>query len=143
MQPIITAHVLVFNDKNQVLLVRHGASAGHITGVYGIPGGRLNPNEQLIDAAIRELHEETGLSVTKKDLHTFPDNQYSASIKRKDGTEELYRMYIYVTGKYSGSLMHSDETVPEWVAVKDVYSMKLLPNVAKAVVTGFDHTKKI
>jgi len=37
MQPILSAHILIFN-QDKVLLVKHEEGAGHINGVYGIPG---------------------------------------------------------------------------------------------------------
>lgn len=37
--------------------------------VYALPGGLVEPNEDLADAAARELHEETGISVSARQLH--------------------------------------------------------------------------
>ena len=51
MKPIPTAHVLLFQN-GKVLLVRHEEGAGHLTGTYGIPGGRQSQNETLKETAV-------------------------------------------------------------------------------------------
>ncbi|MCR9139112.1 MAG: NUDIX hydrolase [Alphaproteobacteria bacterium] len=45
--------------QDKFLLVRRaqGPSAGH----YAFPGGKVEPGERLVEAVLRELHEETGL----------------------------------------------------------------------------------
>ena len=54
------AHVVVFNDRGEVLLVRQGYDDQR----YGIPGGRVLPGEQPTAAAIRETQEEAGVTVS-------------------------------------------------------------------------------
>lgn len=44
-----------------VLMVRRGAVPGR--GSYALPGGFINQNEKLVDAAIRELREETNINI--------------------------------------------------------------------------------
>src|SRR5258706_5596518 len=129
--PIITAHVLVF-QKDKVLLVRHGVSAGHLTGVYGIPGGHLNGDETLKHAAIRVLHEETGLEVDEKDLQDFPSNKYTADIQRKDGSTKRYTMTVFTSMSFGGLLNKTSETTPEWIEFSKLDEYNLLPNVKEA-----------
>ncbi|MFA9429113.1 NUDIX domain-containing protein [Egicoccus sp. AB-alg2] len=46
-------------DGDRLLLVRH-ADGGR---QWGLPGGAVEPDEHPADAAVREVHEETGLHV--------------------------------------------------------------------------------
>ncbi len=132
MEAIVTAHILVFKDKS-VCLVKHGESAGHITGVYGIPGGRLEEHEDMLTAAMRELQEETGLSVRPEDVYPFARNEYTAEIQRKDGSMKTYTMTIFVAMDFSGELHTTEETTPEWIALEKLDDFQLLPNVKEAV----------
>ena len=53
-----TVSVLVFDDQDRVLLVRHVKGNDWTT-----PGGMIEPYETPADAAVREMWEETGLHV--------------------------------------------------------------------------------
>lgn len=53
-----TVSVLIFNDGNKALLVRHVEGNRWTT-----PGGMVEPGETPSDAAVREAWEETGLHV--------------------------------------------------------------------------------
>lgn len=56
----IGACIIVLSGDNKKLLLGK-RKGGYKAGLYGIPGGRLNLTEKLIDCATRELLEETGL----------------------------------------------------------------------------------
>ena len=129
---ILSGHVLII-ENNKVLLVKHGDKASHISDTYGIPGGRPEDNETLIQAASRELKEETGLIVSTKFLEPFLNNTYTADILRKNGLTNKFKMTIYITKQYQGTLRKSAETTPEWIAIDQLDNYNLLPNVSQAV----------
>lgn len=56
--------ILVVDEANRVLLVRQ-ARAGAMDKLWEIPAGTLNPGEEPLAAAKRELFEETGLQAEK------------------------------------------------------------------------------
>lgn len=129
---IKTAHVLVIKD-NKVLLVSHGEKADHLTGVYGIPGGRLQEGEQLMDAAVRELIEETGLDTAKENLISYPDNEYTADIQRKSGKIQKFTMTVFIADSTDGTIHDTEENSPEWIEIQHLDTYNLLPNVRLAI----------
>jgi len=129
---IKTAGILVFANDN-VLLVRHGESAGHLNDTYDIPAGRLEPDESSTEAAIRELFEETGLQTTVNNLIKVPE-KYTATIERKDGSIKNYNLDTFVCIDWSGELKANNETTPEWINIADLEKIKLLPNVKKMIL---------
>jgi bifunctional NMN adenylyltransferase/nudix hydrolase len=63
--PFITVDAVV-TVSNHVLLVRRGGDVGN--GLWAVPGGFLDSRERLLQGAIRELKEETGLAALNSSL---------------------------------------------------------------------------
>ncbi|WAJ74123.1 bifunctional nicotinamide-nucleotide adenylyltransferase/Nudix hydroxylase [Moraxella bovis] len=74
----VTADALVV-QAGHVLLIERGGEYGR--GLYALAGGFLDKDESLLDCALRELQEETGLIIspsTLKASHTFDAPDRSA-----------------------------------------------------------------
>lgn len=59
LSPPVPAVGVVCLKDDQVLLIRRGKAPR--LGEWTLPGGRIKPGERAIDAALRELREETGV----------------------------------------------------------------------------------
>lgn len=53
------AAAVLFNEDNEVLMMQEAKS--RYAGQWYLPAGRVDPNEQIVDAVKREVQEETGL----------------------------------------------------------------------------------
>ena len=76
--------VLVRNGK--VLLVSDG------DGMFLMPGGGIEPGEQPMAAAVRELHEETGLTATRAEFlfeWASSTNMHHVFLVEADGEVEI------------------------------------------------------
>ena len=118
-------------DSDKVLLVRHLKGSNHPDDTYGLPAGRLEIGEEYVDAGVRELQEETGLSASVKDLIALP-TEYHAILTRKKG-EEAMVMKTFLCTKWQGNLKGSDETEPIWVDIKNINSYTLITNVKNVI----------
>lgn len=70
---MVTVDTVIFahdRDRWNVLLIKRGHEP--FKGQWAIPGGFIGMDEELADAAARELQEETGLkNIQLEQLHTF------------------------------------------------------------------------
>ncbi len=72
-RPMVTVDAIIFDitgDRPKVLLIKRGKEP--FKGLWAFPGGFVDMEEPLDDAAARELAEETGLkNITLEQFHTF------------------------------------------------------------------------
>jgi 8-oxo-dGTP diphosphatase len=52
---------VIRDDEGRLLLIKRGHEPG--AGLWSLPGGRIEPGETDIEALVREMREETGLTV--------------------------------------------------------------------------------
>ncbi len=57
---------IILNDKGEILLGRRINKYG--AGTYGFPGGKLRKGETFEQCVVREVYEETGLTVKEEDM---------------------------------------------------------------------------
>ena len=77
--------------KNNKILLCHPTNAPWF-GTFSFPKGTLEKNENTLDAAIRETHEEVGILIDKKDI-----SDYVGIIDYLDKNGKLYKkVYYYI-----------------------------------------------
>jgi len=65
----VAAKAVIVNNEGKVLIVRESAKDLNNTqvGLWGLPGGRLEPGEAFLDGLKREAMEEVGLEIEAGD----------------------------------------------------------------------------
>lgn len=79
-RPSVTVDLLIFNcerDRHEILLVER--SNDPFKGKLAFPGGFMDMGETAIQAAIRELKEETGIVLSEPDIYF---NDYHDEVSR-------------------------------------------------------------
>jgi len=112
---------LVFvKEGSKVLLIRK--KTGHGMGKVNGAGGKLEAGETLKDCAIRELAEETGLTI--RDAHC------RAELRFVDQKGPQWLGYVFVTDSWSGNLEQTNEADPFWVEVDQIPYNQMWPDDA-------------
>ena len=76
------------------------------------PGGHVEPGESFVEAVIREVWEETGLTIEKPML--------CGTKQFQTDNDERYVVCFYKTNRFSGELRSSNEGKVFWVNRKDL-----------------------
>ena len=127
-RPAVTVDIIVINTTKQlheILLIERKHPPFEKS--WALPGGFVNAHENLIDAAYRELLEETNIAEIKlKQFYTFGDKGRDP---RGHAVSVVY--YGFITNNLTHAVAGDDAASLKWLNIND------LPPLA------FDHLKII
>jgi len=97
-------------DKEKILLIekKRGLGKGKVNG----PGGRIQPGETPLQAAIRETKEEVGVTPINPQQVSLIDFLFS------DGYS--LRCYVFLCNSYVGTVIETEEAKPFWCPVTEI-----------------------
>jgi 8-oxo-dGTP diphosphatase len=78
------------------------------------PGGHIENEEPIVDSVIREIYEETGLTISNLELCGVKDWITDEGIR--------YIVFLYKTGTYSGNVRSSSEGRVFWMSLDELKS---------------------
>ena len=84
---------------------------------YTFPGGHIEPGESIVDAVIREVKEETGLTILNPRLcgiKQFPLDEGGR-----------YLVFLFRTDKFTGELCPSEEGQMRWFGREELDKINL------------------
>ncbi|MFT8727182.1 MAG: 8-oxo-dGTP diphosphatase [Liquorilactobacillus ghanensis] len=116
----LTNMCLVYDESGKVLV--ENRKNPNWPGVV-FPGGHVEAGESMTDAAIREVYEETGLTVDALQLCGIKD------WINEDGSR--YLVLLYKTNSFTGMLKSSSEGEVSWVTLNKLRSLQLATGMAE------------
>ena len=98
---------LIYQDGRYLLQDRAKEEWHGVT----LPGGHIEPNESITDAVVREMKEETGLTIFRPKL---------CGVKQFPIENGRYIVFLFRTDKFEGELVSSDEGEMRWISKHDL-----------------------
>lgn len=121
----LTVLCLIHNEKQYLLQDRVKEDWKGLT----LPGGHVENSESIVDAVIREMKEETGLTVTNPKL---------CGVKQFPIDGGRYIVFLFTATEYSGELISSDEGAMCWVDKDELNNVNAVSDLEELLQVMLD-----
>jgi ADP-ribose pyrophosphatase YjhB (NUDIX family) len=132
----IAAAIAVVVRGERLLLVRrsHRPDAGR----WGFPGGKIEPGETVIAAALRELAEETGVAAEPIEVLTALD------VIRRDGAVLHHYVLIAVLCRWTGGEGAAADDAEDigWFDLAAIRPLAKSPDVERVAELALERAKR-
>ena len=106
--PTILCNLCMVEDlENGKVVLQYRSPEKNNWSGYAFPGGHIEEGESLVESVIREIKEETGLTISNPQLAAVKNWQL------EDGTR--YIVFCYKATEFTGQLRSSEEGEVSWV----------------------------
>lgn len=96
---------------------------------YTLPGGHIEQGESIVDAVIREMKEETGLTIQNPKL---------CGVKQFPIEGGRYIVFLFTADKYSGELISSEEGTMHWINKDELSQVNLVSDFEELLQVMLD-----
>lgn len=96
---------------------------------YTLPGGHIEPEESIVQAVVREMKEETGLTILNPRL---------CGIKQFPIEDGRYIVFLFCADEYEGELSSSEEGDMHWIKKEDLSNVNLVNDFNEVVQVILD-----
>lgn len=125
------ACAVIFNDDGKILLTkRNNPSSPEVHNKWQLPGGSVDNAEHPMDAAIREVKEETGLTI-----EILSDRPFVFSHTFSDGTHVILIVYKanYISGEVDISQDLEETNAAKWFSPDEIFDLPTLPETNEII----------
>ena len=123
----VVIYALYGEKKDHVVLIRqYRFTIDNF--IYEFPAGLVDPGETYREAAVREMHEETGLKLTPVDVDPMFETPRYTSIGLTDETNAMVFGYASgdITTKYAESTEEIEVVIADRDMVREIMKKELL-----------------
>ncbi len=114
----VTLCYLIKGDKVLLAMKKRGFGAGKLNGV----GGKLEPNENIVDALLRETKEEINVDLVKFEKVGIINFFFKEAPTDKNLNQ---RAHVFLGYEWIGEPSESEEMKPEWLSIDELDYSKM------------------
>ncbi len=118
MKEPLSVVICVLVKNNQILLIKR--IRGDYIGLLGLPGGKIEKNEHLSEAAIREIFEESGI---KSDFKNYL-GLVSEHLIEKDNIIQHFLLHICELEPKTTDISNNSEGTPSWFDLNNIQDLR-------------------
>ena len=113
------------HEKEILLSLRQ--NTGHADGLYDLPGGHLEPNEDLFNGMIREAKEEIGIDILRNDMKIIHIYHHF---------EKDLLKFVFSVNNYSNEIKNCEPNICkelEWFEI-DFLPENIIPKIREEII---------
>lgn len=96
---------------------------------FALPGGHIEAGESIVDAVIREMKEETGLTIKNPKL---------CGVKQFPIEEGRYIVFLFLADEFEGELCSSEEGIMHWVDKDEIPNLNTVDDFQELIDVMLD-----
>ena len=136
---VATKAFIVYNGKVLILREVNTYQDGTNIGRFDVPGGRLQPGQRFDESLLREITEETGLTV--KIGKPFFVNEWRPVVRGEQW--QIVGIFLECETDSDQVVLSEDHDAFEWIEPKEYRNYNLIPNLLSAFETYLTREVKI
>ncbi|HZJ91030.1 MAG TPA: 8-oxo-dGTP diphosphatase [Oscillospiraceae bacterium] len=117
-EKIELAVLCMLRSEGKILLQKR-VKEGDWHGLVTLPGGHVERNESVVDAVIREVREECGLTIVNPQLR---------GLKQFPLDEGRYLVFLFYADEFEGVLQDSAEGPVKWIPEVELTNYEMAPD---------------
>ncbi len=121
---VLVAVAVILASEKILLSKRHAAS--HQGGKWEFPGGKVESDESVEQALVREIQEELGLTVIKQQPFIVIEHDYQ---------DKQVRLDVRLVSEYVGKAEGKEGQLIRWVKATELQDLDF-PAANEAIVSG-------
>lgn len=127
---VLTVAAFIYDPSRGILIVHKNPDQKIDGGYWTCPGGKVEPNEAIIDALKREVHEEVGLTIEK--YHWIGEDVFTV-----DGIY-YHGQHFLCSAKRNAVTLENKFLAYKWIKRNNVDEYSFHPNIKKRILEIFD-----
>ena len=137
-RPYLAASAAIVRD-GKILVVRRARPPAH--GLFTLPGGVVEVGETLAQAVVREVSEETGLTIEPVALAGFRETIVPDAQAR---VERHFVILCFAARWRAGEPVLNEElSEARWIDPAELADLSTTPGLAEIVVAAFDRLAEV